>query len=221
MPPTGDESEQTTVFHVDNSSSLSVREVEFYNEGSICFKANIRFIPSFTLNTLISSLQFTHDFSKSGRKAVYFGTHPYIYNGGKHEACSLISKNSYISELFIFICNAFPHLMLNSCLINYYPDSRSSIPFHADDELCIDPDSYIVTLSLGASRTLAFKLMEKRYSDEICHEIELSHGEILLFSRMSQNYFVHGISQSSCVATMSESMPFASRVSATFRKILP
>ena len=201
-------------------SSSPTRKVEIFNEDSICFKANVTFTPSFTLNTLISSLHFTHKFYESGRMAVYFGTQPYIYNGGNHEACSL-SKNSFVSELFTFICSAFPHLMLNSCLINYYPDSCSSIPFHADDELCIDPDSYIVTLSLGASRTMSFKLMEKRYSNEICHEIKLSHGEILLFSRKSQDNFVHGITPAGCMATKSKSMPFNPRVSATFRRILP
>lgn len=185
------------------------------NPDSICFKANLKFKPSFELSMLISSLKFTHFFAQTNRHAIYFGAHPYVYNGGSHAPKSF-SSNLYILELFTFISNAFPELMLNSCLLNYYPDSHSSIPFHADDECCIDPDSFIVTLSLGAPRTLAFKQMEKRYSNEIVHKIELRNGEILLFSKKSQLNFLHGIPPITGRCNMSHDF----RISATFRKIV-
>ena len=180
-------------------------------DSTCCFKVDIKFAPSFNLVTLINSLFFTHKFQASGRQAIYFGDVPYVYPGGRHPSRPLVT-NRYVYEMFNFISNAFPGLNLNSCLINYYPNSDSSIPFHADDENCIAPRSFILTLSLGATRTLNFKRLGSRNKNQTCLQVDLADGEIIVFSRGSQNFFLHGIP--------SEKHGGLPRLSATFRSII-
>ena len=177
-------------------------------------KTNIIFYANFEIKSLIKSLKFSHTFTQTGRNAVYFGTHEYRYTGGYHAARD-IHSNKYISDMFKFVSSKFPQLMLNSCLINFYPEKYSSIPFHSDDEPCIDPNSWILTLSLGCDRLMTFKSVNGDYSDEVL----LTHGQLILFSRESQDLFMHGIlPEVTCSAV--NNLFISQRVSATFRKIL-
>lgn len=175
------------------------------------YVSNIKYKPDFCLSDFVDSLNFTHFFKESGRKAVYFGTHDYTYSGGSHKAASLHS-NAYISSIFSFISSAFPYLMLNSCLVNYYPSLNCSIPFHADNEESIHPGSYIVTLSLGETRTMFFKPIGP-YKHDQSPNIALKNGDILLFSRASQDKYLHGIPP--CFDPDNSPRP---RISLTFRK---
>ena len=197
---------------------ITTRDANFFAldclnlDSTCCFKVDIKFNPSFDLVTLINSLFFSHKFQASGRQAKYFGALPYVYPGGRHPPCCL-ATNKYVYEMFQFISNAFPALNLNSCLINYYPNSESFIPFHADNEICIAPRSFILTLSLGASRTLKFKRLGSRNKNKSCFEVNLVDREIVLFSRGSQDFYLHGIDPS----VEHGGLP---RVSATFRSII-
>ena len=173
--------------------------------------SNIKYKPDFCLSDFVDSLNFTHFFKESGRRAVYFGTHDYEYYGGSHKAACLQS-NTYISSIFSFISSAFPYFMLNSCLVNYYPSLNCSIPFHADNEESIDPGSYIVTLSLGETRTMFFKPIGSSLHDKYPN-IALKHGDIVIFSRDSQDMYLHGIPP--CSDPSNSPRP---RVSLTFRK---
>ena len=177
-----------------------------------CYKIVDKYSPSFKLVTFLKSLNFTDYFAKSGRQSIYFGEFPYIYAGGHHEALP-INTNQYVFEMFYFIRNTFPLFELNSCLINYYPNSSCSIPFHADDESCIEPGSFIFTISLGATRTLSFKEVGMCcFNDFNFLNVEISHGDIVVFSKSSQNKFFHGILPEHDIID-------SPRVSATFRKI--
>ena len=62
--------------------------------------------PSFELVTSLESLNFTHTFTKSGRKSVYFGEFPYSYAGGQHQANPL-NTNQYVFEMFCFMCRTY------------------------------------------------------------------------------------------------------------------
>ena len=126
-----------------------------YSPNFICFIPNVTYCPNFELSSLITSLKFSHSFN-SGRKAVLFGQHSYAYGNTFHSPCSF-STNCYISELFNFAVEVFPSLNLNSCLINYYSDSSKCMPDHTDDERYIELNSFIVTLSLGAPRSMVIK----------------------------------------------------------------
>ncbi len=170
------------------------------------------FQPDFQLSSLLQSLVFDHSF-KTGRKARLFGSVPYGYGTSYHLPLRL-TENPFVNKMFKFIVELFPSLGLNSCLINYYPDSKSIMPDHSDNETYIEPFTFIVTVSLGSSRNMIFK---ERNSGTQLLSVNLKYGDILLFSKESQCRYTHGIPSSA--NNLSGSDSFLPRISATFRRL--
>ena len=73
-------------------------------DPSIYYKIDAKLRPSFDLVTLIQSLNFSHNFVSSGRKAVYFGHNPYSYAGGIHypSRTANITANQHVKEMLYF-----------------------------------------------------------------------------------------------------------------------
>ncbi len=95
-----------------------------------------------------------------------------------------------IERLYNTVKYFYPDLQLNSILATYYPTDLSQLPFHSDDESQINPNSQIITLSLGSSRKIAFRHARNcRVLAEVC----LVHGDVMIFSRASQDLFEHSI----------------------------
>ena len=112
----------------------------------ICFLTPVTFQPTFKLISLLESLDFYHSF-KSCRKARLFGSKPYAYGNTFHTPTKFVD-NPYVSEMFSFVDKLFPELGLNSCLINCYPDDKSHMTDHSDNEKYIELNTFIVTISL-------------------------------------------------------------------------
>ena len=157
---------------------------------------------------LVKSLNFDHFFERSARYTAYFGDVPYTYGGTTHSTHP-IESNVYIYKAKKLIKSLFPVVDVNSVLVNYYPRSSSFLPFHADDESEIAASSFIVTLSLGSSRQIAFR--RKSRGPVMC-KVMLESWDLLFFSKSSQSYFLHSI-----VPGMSSPGPDSSRISLTFR----
>ena len=96
--------------------------------------------------------------------------------------------------------------MLNQCLINRYQDGDSTLSNHSDDELDIDPESMIFTLSLGQERNVIF--MDKFSDAEVIHCTK--NRELYMMTRSSQAYFSHRIDKENCASE---------RYSLTFRHV--
>ena len=65
------------------------------------------------------------------------------------------------------------------------------MPFHSDNEACIAPNSSIMTISFGETRSLQF---QSEVTPRTHHtKLSLEHGDVLLMSQQSQAYFQHGI----------------------------
>ena len=90
----------------------------------------------------------------------------------------------------------------NSVLINHYnstsvspdldnDDVNSYLPFHSDDEAVIQPDSSIVTISLGESRTLTFQALHNDTEEQ--KSLTPSHNSVYTMTRSSQGWYKHGI----------------------------
>ncbi|KAL5260978.1 hypothetical protein ACHWQZ_G006875 [Mnemiopsis leidyi] len=105
----------------------------------------------FSVEALIEELDFTHDFGN--RKVVYFGTRPYAYNGGVHEPKDL-EAHTYLAKVCNYLDIIIPNYDYNSVLVTLYANGNQFIPKHSDLEDCIEETSDIVTVSLGATRTL-------------------------------------------------------------------
>ena len=142
------------------------------------------------LDRLTSSLEFDHSFSRTSRFTAFYGCVGYKYGSTEHIARP-VNTNPVIYELYKLICGLYPNLeFINSILVNYYPGNSSYLPFHADDEDEIHPESFIFTLSLGSSRQMGFRFAGSRRA--LCWAT-LNHGDLIAFSRKSQDVFEHCI----------------------------
>ena len=136
---------------------------------------------------LDDSTTYTHFFAN--RSAAYYGIYPYCYGKISHEARD-ISQNPYLGKLLKYVEIAYPAIPFNSVMVHKYNSGNQYIPHHSDDEKEIVDDSLIVTISLGASRTFEFKDKEGGVWNK---RILLNHGDSLVMSKKSQQYFTHGL----------------------------
>ena len=160
--------------------------------------------------SLVNSLTFDNCFRHSKRHTAYFGDHSYNYSN-THHTPSPLSTNKIVYNCISILNKTFPNTGFNSVLINYYPDSRAMIPFHSDDEANICSNSYILTLSLGATREITFR---NKINKKHLIKLALSHGSLIGFSKHSQALYEHAVLE--CV----RQGPTGPRISLTFRKIL-
>ena len=79
-------------------------------------------------------------------------------------------------------------------MVTKYANGSQGIPFHSDDESSILPDSSILTISLGSTRNIAFRSKTSVTSDLT---EPLNHGDALLMTRASQDFYEHAIPKTS------------------------
>ncbi|MDQ6697551.1 MAG: alpha-ketoglutarate-dependent dioxygenase AlkB [Actinomycetota bacterium] len=97
----------------------------------------------------------------------------------------------------------------NSVLCNLYRHGRDSVAWHSDDEAELGPRPVIASVSLGDTRT--FQLRHRTRS-ELRHQIELSHGCLLLMRGATQRHWKHQISKTA--------RPVGRRINLTYRTVL-
>ena len=180
--------------------------------SSICLVFSpIQQMPNFDAQTFADSLTFDKCFQHSKRLTAYFGNTSYNYSRTKHTPTPL-SANSIVQNCITTLNDTFTNQGLNSVLINYYPDANAMIPFHADDEADICNDSYIFTLSIGSTRTMTFR---NKVNKQHMLKIALSHGSLICFSKLSQNFYEHAV-----LTSDNPGLNTGPRISLTFRKLL-
>jgi alkylated DNA repair dioxygenase AlkB len=145
-------------------------------------------------NTLRDFLELNKDkLSPEGsahtRDTLYFGEYRYRYTGGEHDS----TGKDLPVPLAKLLDHVRPHLsdpsaVINSCLINRYKDGSDCISAHRDDEPTIDPESEIVTVSIGASRVMKFTS-----NDGSSRDLTLTNGSVLITSRKAQDFWLHAI----------------------------
>ena len=82
-----------------------------------------------------------------------------------------------------------PDMRVNSCLISRYKTGVNNIPAQRDNEPVINPESYIVTISVGSERNMSFT--DNSGSSKI--DQKLSDGSLLVTSRHAQDFWLHEI----------------------------
>lgn len=104
---------------------------------------------------------------------------------------------------------------LNALLLNHYRDGLDAMGCHADDEPELDPDASIVSLSLGATRSLRFKPKPRSALAAGCDplSLELGHGDLLVMDPPTQQHWLHELPRRRRVST--------ARLNLTFRKLRP
>ena len=131
------------------------------------------------------------EFVKVGnRDVLYFGDFSYKYGNVEHNAAPMPDVLKQVIEKIHD--NFSPSEKINSCLITKYTDGSSVCPPHSDNEPFINPASDIFTLSMGANRNMKFNNIGK-YSCAVNESILLKDNDLLVFSRLSQDFFNHSI----------------------------
>jgi nicotinamidase-related amidase/alkylated DNA repair dioxygenase AlkB len=82
---------------------------------------------------------------------------------------------------------------LNHCLIQLYRNGRDFIGEHADKTLDVMRPSFIVNVSLGATRSMIFR--SKHDKGSIPQKLPLPHGSLFMLNLDSNRKFYHGIKQ--------------------------
>ena len=142
------------------------------------------------------------------RETLYYGEFGYRYNGGKHDAKAMPAPITDLLNAVRAQCSQ-PDACLNSCLITRYKSGTDHIPPHRDDEPVFDPQSEIVTVSIGAQRDMEFS----DNSGVNSQTLSLENNSVLVSSRFAQDFWVHGIKKCDD--------PCEERISFTFRNISP
>ena len=154
-----------------------------------------------------NSEQFKSIGADKSRDVIYFGEYSYRYPGGEHAANEMPSE---IRSIFDEIQRQTPDqpMTANSCLVSRYQNGENCIAPHRDDEPVINPASNIITVSIGAERTMRFT---NNSGSEVIDQ-KLKDCSLLTASRFSQDFWQHEI-----IKDESEEV----RYSLTFREIAP
>ncbi len=96
----------------------------------------------------------------------------------------------------------------NSVLINRYRSGSDAMGWHSDDEPELGAQPLIASVSLGATRRLAFK---HRHDAALKQTLELGHGDLLVMSGDTQRCYKHALPRTA--------RPVGERINLTFRQI--
>ena len=134
--------------------------------------------------------------TSSNCDTAYFGKFGYRYTGGSYEAKPMPPVLENLLE------HLRPHLrnptaVVNSCLVRRFKDgSQYTLP-HRDDDLVFNPESEMLSYFVGATRKMKFSNNE---GTEV-KDLPLHDGSVLVTSRRSQDFWVHGIEASETTET--------------------
>ena len=126
-----------------------------------------------------------------GRKTVYFGNIGYSYGRTTHDPAPYPNSPVFdeILEGMKTIDSDF-NFEDYTCLVTHYPDGKSKIPLHHDDEEQIVENSTIYTVSVGCNRHLTLQNQVGLLNEAT---VEIKHGSVYSMSRNSQSTWKHGM----------------------------
>ena len=153
------------------------------------------------------------------RDVMYVGEFGYWYTGAYHPAAETPEVIQDLLEM-ARPCLTNEKAWINSCLITRYKNNSDHIPLHRDNELYIDPESEILSVSIGAERKIKF--IDNEESSEVSLTLADSSGYVI--SRYSQDYWRHGIDAVNAEESdnhVTEEPEPSVRYSFTFRHIAP
>jgi alkylated DNA repair dioxygenase AlkB len=113
----------------------------------------------------------------------------------------------YLADLVNKI-NASVGFIPNNCLVNYYIDGKSKMGYHSDRTDILSPNTGVVIISLGSTRTLRFKNIKDK---DLIVDFTLSSGSLFYMNSEVQDLWLHSIP--TCDTDLG-------RMSLTFRNII-
>ena len=167
----------------------------------VTFVANFAADAGMLFNHLVTSV--TWDERMRARKTASFGV-SYDYSQISYPEAPMPAALTALADTIAATIGFRP----NNCLLNYYPDGEASMGFHSDSSEELAPDTGVSIVSLGAVRSIVFRLKADR---SVEHAFELSAGSLLHMPNAIQSEWLHAIPRAPGAGA---------RISATFRKIV-
>lgn len=117
--------------------------------------------------------------------------HPYKYSGFDRIPSPWTPVLNKIREIMCRVVKQInpKHPKINACLCNRYPDGDSYIGWHSDSESDLRPESFIISISLGATRDFVFQ--HKKTKEKIT--LPLKSGSIVLMGPGCQENWKHTV----------------------------
>lgn len=165
------------------------------------------------LNSLLNTIEWKHD------EAVIFGRHiitkrkvAWYADEGFAYTYSNITKHalSWTRELLEIkkLTEACSGISYNACLLNLYHDGNEGMSWHSDDEVMLEKDAAIASVSFGAERKFT---MKHRKTKETL-SLQLEHGSLLVMKGTTQTHWLHALPKSARIKT--------ARINLTFRTMV-
>jgi len=134
----------------------------------------------------------------------------YIYSGKTNEALPWIQELDEMKKQIEQHPSALSlGAQFNFVLLNFYRNGNDSMGFHSDQEPELGKNPIIASVSLGEPRRFRFR---HRDNKDQKHEIELTHGSLLVMAGAMQHHWTHGVPK--------EPKKMNPRINLTFRKIV-
>jgi alkylated DNA repair dioxygenase AlkB len=127
----------------------------------------------------------------------------YTYSGVKK------FPQAWTAELLLIknIAETLANHTFNSCLLNLYHDGDQGMGWHSDDEIELDKNAPIASVSFGGERKFSFK----HKFEKLGASVVLENGSLLLMHAPTQDFWQHSLTK-----TKRSVLP---RINLTFRAI--
>lgn len=112
------------------------------------------------------------------------GVRPYRYSG---QDATRQDMPDCVSDIMAKV-SAEVGVDFNAVLVNYYPNGKSYISDHQDNERVLDPNAPVAALSLGAVRKFRIKAYPSKTR---VRDLPLAHGSLVVMH--DQRSYTHGI----------------------------
>jgi len=145
------------------------------------------------------------------RRTFWIGDFAYSYSGVTHHPAPWTATLEALRTAVEEAAFGTSARQFRGVLMNFYRSGADSIGFHSDDEPEIEPESPIVSISLGSARTFTLKVKKKRLApDRPEVKLRLAHGSCLVMLGRTQLDWRHGIPAEPAIE--------GGRVNLTFRR---
>lgn len=173
----------TLVFQNPHTITDSFCRVEVYNQ---CLNEDTS---RELLNSLITNAKWNTSLGIRKRSKCIYGSVPLyraVFQGKPHYTkVHNWDKDMPLLRELAEQLSAITGDHLNTCVLQYYPSGKVGISPHRDKE--VESNQWIVSLSLGATRTMRF---EYRGAN---HDIPLPHGSICIIYPPTNSKWAHSI----------------------------
>jgi len=197
------------LFNMDTHTNLLPNDGVVTYYGKVLKQHEARYY----FNKLLNTIEWKNDeaiiFGKhiiTKRKAAWYGDAGYLYTYSNTTKRAL----SWTVELLQLrkIAEGITGEAFNSCLLNLYHNGDEGMAWHSDDEISLEKNGAIASLSFGAERKFGFR--HKKTKETV--SLILEHGSLLVMKDTTQANWLHRLPPTTLVTKP--------RVNLTFRTIV-